>query len=121
MKLSQLNLYLDSGVPIVCVNAPSPERINVLEDIYIECSQKRNIPVHLWNAGWGCFKRVEYDSHSKVCFVNSKAKYKSLFSNFDYLLDSKVTGIFIFENLSSLVKIDSPKIISQLINIFFEL
>ena len=121
MKLSQLNLYLDSGVPIVCVNAPSPERINVLEDIYIECSQKRNIPVHLWNAGWGCFKRVEYDSHSKVCFVNSKTKYKSLFSNFDYLLDSKVTGIFIFENLSSLVKIDSPKIISQLINIFFEL
>ncbi|MEA5599030.1 AAA family ATPase [Rivularia sp. UHCC 0363] len=121
MKLSQLNLYLDSGVPIVCVNAPSPERINVLEDIYIECSQKRNIPIHVWNAAWGYFKQVEYDSHSKVGFVNLKSKHKNIFSNFDYLLNSEETGIFVFENLSSLVKIDSPKIISQLINIFFEL
>ena len=121
MKLSQLNLYLDSGVPIVCINTPLPERINVLEEIYIECANHRNISLHVWNAGWGCFKRVEYDSHSKVCFVNSQAKYKSIFSNFDYLLDNKITGIFIFENLSSLVKIDSPKIVSQLINIFFEL
>ena len=121
MKLSQLNLYLDSGVPIVCVNAPLPERMTVLEQIYIECAKSRNIPLHVWNAGWGCFKRVEYDSHSKVCFVNSLFLQKNIFSNFDYLVDSEETGIFVFENLSSLLKIDYPQIISQLINIFFDL
>ncbi len=121
MKFDKLNLYLDSGVPVVCVNALLPERMNVLDKIYIECSKRRNIPLHVWNAAWGCFRELKYDSHSKVGFVNLKSKHKNIFSNFDYLLNSEETGIFVFENLSSLVKIDSPQIISQLINFFFEL
>ncbi|NJL80761.1 MAG: AAA family ATPase [Richelia sp. SM2_1_7] len=121
MKLFELNLFLDSGVPIVCVNAPSPERMNVLEEIYLECSKSRNIPLHVWNAGWGCFRELKYDSHSKVGFANPQAEYENIFNNFNYLLNGEKTGIFVFENLSSLVKIDSPQIISQLINIYFEL
>ena len=123
MKLFELNLFIDSGVPIICINAPLPERMNVLEKIYIECSKSRNIPLYVWNAGWGCFRELKYDSHShsKVGFVNPQAQYENIFTNFDYLLNSKETGIFVFENLSSLLKVDSPQIISQLINIFFEL
>ncbi|NJN13834.1 MAG: AAA family ATPase, partial [Richelia sp. RM2_1_2] len=121
MKLLQLNLYLDSGVPIICVNAPLQERMTVLEQIYIECAIHRNIPVYLWNAGWGYFKQVEYESYSKVSFIKPQAKNKNIFSSFDYLLSSENAGFFIFENLSSLISIDSPQIVSQLINIFFDL
>ncbi|MGB3651957.1 MAG: hypothetical protein WBA41_12205 [Rivularia sp. (in: cyanobacteria)] len=121
MKLSQLNLFLDSGVAIVSINAPLQERINVLKQIYVECANHRNIPLYVWNAGWGCFKQVKYDLGSIKSFVNLKAEYKSIFSNFDYLLNSEEAGIFVFENLSSLLNTDSPQIVSQLINIFFEL
>ena len=74
MKLSQLNLYLNSGIPIVCVNAPFPERMNVLEEIYLECAQIQNIPLCVWNAGWGCFKKVKYNSHSIESFINQQPK-----------------------------------------------
>ena len=121
MKLFELNLFIDSGVPIICINAPLPERMNVLEDIYIECSNHRKIPVHVWNAGWGCFKQVEYNSHSKFGFINPLFLDNNIFTSFDYLLTNDNAGIFIFENLSSLVKIDSPQIVSYLINIYFEL
>ncbi|NJO30792.1 MAG: AAA family ATPase, partial [Richelia sp. SL_2_1] len=121
MKLFELNLFIDSGVPIICINAPLPERMNVLEEIYLECSKSRNIPLYVWNAGWGCFRELKYDSHSKVGFVNPQAEYKNIFKNFDYLLNSENVGIFVFENLSSLVSIDSPQIVSYLINIYFEL
>ncbi len=121
MKLSQLNLYLDSGIPIICINAPLPERMNVLEEIYVECSKSRNIPFHVWNAGWGCFRKLKYESHSKFGFINPQAKHRNIFSNFDYLLNNENAGIFVLENLSSLVSIYSPQIFSYLINIYFEL
>ncbi|MGB6297316.1 MAG: AAA family ATPase [Rivularia sp. (in: cyanobacteria)] len=120
MKFDKLNLYIDSGIPIVCVNAPLPERMNVLDKIYIECSKRRNIPLHVWNAAWGCFKQVKYNSHSIGSFINPQPKYNNIFTNFDYLLNSDKAGIFIFENLSSLISIDSPQIVSYLINIYFE-
>ena len=120
MKLSQLNLYLNSGIPIVCVNAPLPERMNVLEEIYLECAQIQNIPLYVWNAGWGCFKKVKYNSHSIRIFINPQPKYTDIFTNFDYLLNNENNGIFIFENLSSLISIDSPQMVSSLINIYFE-
>ena len=120
MKFDNLNLYLDSGIPIVCVNAPLPERMNVLDKIYIECSKRRNTPLHVWNAAWGCFKQVKYNSHLIGSFINSQPKYNNIFTNFDYILNSDKAGIFIFENLSSLISIDSPQIVSYLINIYFE-
>ena len=120
MKFDKLNLYFDSGIPIVCVNAPLPERMNVLDKIYIECSKRRNTPLHVWNAAWGCFKLVKYNSHSIGSFINPQPKYNNIFTNFDYLLNSDKAGIFIFENLSSLISIDSPQIVSYLINIYFE-
>ena len=121
MKFDNLNLYFDSGIPIVCVNAPLPERMNVLDKIYIECSKRRNTPLHVWNAAWGCFKLVKYNSHSIRNFINPQPKYNNIFTNFDYLLNSDKAGIFIFENLSSLISIYSPQIVSYLINIYFEL
>ncbi|MGB3640027.1 MAG: AAA family ATPase [Rivularia sp. (in: cyanobacteria)] len=120
MKFDNLNLYLNSGIPIVCVNAPLPERMNVLEEIYIECAQIRNIPLYVWNAGWGCFKKVKYNSHSIRSFINPQPKYSSIFTSFDSLLNNENAGIFIFENLSSLISIDSPQMVSYLTNIYFE-
>ena len=120
MKLDNLNLYLNSGIPTVCVNAPLPERMNVLEEIYIECARSRNIPLYVWNAGWGCFKTVKYNSHSIRSFINPQPKYRDIFTSFDSLLTNEKNGIFIFENLSSLISIDSPQMVSYLINIYFE-
>ena len=121
MKFDNLNLYLDSGIPIVCVNAPLAERINVLEEIYIECARSRNIPLYIWNAGWGCFKQAKYDSYSQLNFANPQYKQNNIFINLDYLLNRESSGIFVFENLSSLIEINYLKIISQLINIYFQL
>lgn len=121
MKLSQLNLFIDSGIPIICIKAPIQERINVLEEIYLQCANYRNLNLYLWNAGWGCFKQVQYDSPSKINFVNPQARYKNLFNNFDYLLNCEESGIFVFENLASLISTDSAKIVSHLINIYWEL
>ncbi|MEO0844743.1 MAG: AAA family ATPase, partial [Cyanobacteria bacterium J06643_5] len=113
-------LYFDSGIPVACVNSPLPERMNVLEEIYIECAQIRDIPLYVWNAGWGCFKKVKYNSHSIRSFINPQPKYRDIFISFDSLLNNEKNGIFIFENLSSLISIDSPQMVSYLINIYFE-
>ncbi len=51
MNLSQLNLFIDSGIPVICLNAPVQERMNVLKQIYLECADYRDIPLYLWNAG----------------------------------------------------------------------
>ena len=120
MKLSQLNLYLNSGIPIVCVNAPLLERMNVLEEIYIECAQIRNIPLYVWNAGWGCFKKVKYNSHSIRNFINPQPKYSDIFPSFYNLLNNDNTGIFVFENISSLISMYSPQMVSDFINIYFD-
>ena len=120
MKFDNLNLYLNSGIPVVCVNAPLPERMNVLEEIYIECARSRNIPLYVWNAGWGCFKKVKYNSHSIRSFINPQPKSSDIFTSFDSLLNNEKNGIFVFENLSSLINIDSPQMVSYLINIYFE-
>ena len=121
MKFDNLNLYLNSGIPVVCVNAPLPERMNVLEEIYIECARSRNIPLYVWNAGWGCFQQAKYDSDSQLNFANPQYKHNNIFINLDYLLNGESPGIFVFENLSSLIEINYLKIVSQLINIFFQL
>ena len=123
MKLSQLNLFIDSGIPIICINAPVQERMTVLKQIMNECANSRNIPLYLWNAGWGCLKKVTYDSQQRINFLNAdvQANYENNSINFDYLFNCESDGIFVYENLPSLISKDSAKIVSQLINIYFNL
>jgi ATP-dependent 26S proteasome regulatory subunit len=134
MNLSQLNLLIDSGLPIACVTASISERMTVLKQIYQECTVNRNLPLYLWNAGWGCFKQVQFDSEPCVSFstVDSsklQPREDGIFAAFDDLLNSQIDGVFIFENLQSLIKRESTlylencssKITSQIINIYYEL
>jgi ATP-dependent 26S proteasome regulatory subunit len=64
MQISKLDLLLKSGIPVVCVAAPLCERITVLELIYQEIAVNKNIPLYVWNAGWGCFKKFKSDSQT---------------------------------------------------------
>jgi ATP-dependent 26S proteasome regulatory subunit len=121
MNLSQLNLFIDSGIPVICLNAPVQERMNVLKQIYLECADYRNIPLYLWNAGWGCFKQITYDLPSTINFINPQSEYENVFINLERLLNYKESGFFVFENLASLMTVDYPEIVSCLINVYFEL
>ncbi len=121
MQLSQLNLFIDSGVPIICIKAPVQERVTVLEQIMNECADSRNIPLYLWNADWGCLKQVKYDSQQRINFfsANVQVNYENNLIDFNYLLNCESNGVYVFENLLSLISKDSSKIVSQLINIYF--
>ncbi len=133
MNLFQLNLLITSGVPIICITASISERMIVLKQIYQECAINKNLPLYLWNAGWGCFKQVQSDSECCVSFssVDSsrlQPRDDGVFAAFDELLNSEIDGVFIFENLQSLIKTNSTyledysnKMISQIINIYYEL
>ncbi|PAX52372.1 AAA family ATPase [Brunnivagina elsteri] len=121
MNISQLNLLIDSGVPIICINAPIQERMNLLKKIYIECTHRKQIPLYLCTAAWGCLKLIRFADNHKINFVNLHTQYQTLFTSFDYLLDSDESGVFVFENLLSSNIIDTHKITSHLTNIYFEL
>jgi ATP-dependent 26S proteasome regulatory subunit len=136
-SLSDLNLLMDSGVPIICINTQIQERMNLLRKIYVECTARQNIPLYLWTTGWGCLKLIRFRSNHKIDYVNISAsldvktersrsfnlhtQYQTLFTSFDYLLDSREPGVFLFENLLSANSPDARKISSHLVNIYFEL
>ncbi|AKG21340.1 AAA family ATPase [Calothrix sp. 336/3] len=119
--LSDLNLLMDSGVPIICINTQIQERINLLRKIYVECTARKNIPLYLWTTGWGCLKLILFRSNHKIDYVNLHTQYQTLFTSLDYLLDSQEPGVFLFENLLSANSADISKISSHLVNIYFEL
>ncbi|MDJ0733547.1 MAG: AAA family ATPase [Nostocaceae cyanobacterium] len=134
MKLSQLNLLLDSGIPITCINAPVQERMTVLSQIYLECGVQKNLPVYLWNLGWSCFKQVKYSSELQVYFSHMEwsdlnHSNEAIFTAFDSFVECGRDGIFILENLPNLMNgalsgcssSFSGRIISQLVNIYYEL
>ncbi|MBF2018462.1 MAG: AAA family ATPase [Rivularia sp. T60_A2020_040] len=128
MELSQLNLLIDAGFPIVSITASTRERMTVLDWIGRNCAEAENVPFYLWNSGWGCFEQVNYNSEGLISFsainlsrlCNSK---KDIFAAFDFLMNTQTQGIFIFENLFSLANVElfSHKLISQIVNIFYEL
>ncbi|MBD2200534.1 MULTISPECIES: hypothetical protein [Calothrix] len=125
-------MLIESGVPIVSVTVPLLERMTALQRIYNECAIKRNLPLYLWNAGWGFFKQVKCDLEDKVSFLNIKLSSlqlgdQSIISALNCLSNCNIEGIFILENLSSLTgnitskESFSHKIISQIINIYYDL
>ncbi|WP_339382048.1 ATP-binding protein [Tolypothrix tenuis] len=118
-------------MPIVSVTVPLLERMTALQRIYNECAIKRNLPIYLWNAGWGYFKQVKSDLEKQVSFLNIKLTCLqlgdgSMISALNCLSNCNQDGIFILENLSSLTgnitsnKNFSHKIISQIINIYYD-
>ncbi|NJO64092.1 MAG: AAA family ATPase [Richelia sp. RM2_1_2] len=128
MELFQLNLLIDSGVPIVNVTTSARERMTVLDWIGRNCTEPENVPFYLWNSGWGCFEQVNYNSEGLIIYsaINSSRlcnSKKDIFAAFDFLMNTQAQGIFIFENLFSLADADlfSHKLISQIVNIFYEL
>ncbi len=132
MQLSKLSLWFKAATPIVSVSTPLCERITVLELIYQEIAVNKNIPLYVWNAGWGCFKKFKADSQINQFYpVNLKELQvinDGVFAAFDCLLSYDGEGVFIFENLPSLIKETLPgyfgissRIISQIINTFYEL
>jgi ATP-dependent 26S proteasome regulatory subunit len=120
-KLSDLNLLMDSGVPIICVNTPVQERMNLLRKIYIECTARKQIPLYLWTMAWGCFKLVKFGLNQKTNFININTQSQILFTSFDYVLNFEESGVFIFENLLSSNITNYHQIISHLTNIYFDL
>ncbi|MEO0843550.1 MAG: AAA family ATPase [Cyanobacteria bacterium J06643_5] len=133
MELSYLNVLIDSGVPVINVTASTRERLSVLSSIIRSNAYPKNVPVYLWNSGWGCMEQVNCNSASEVDFsaIHSSClcKYdQDIFDVFEFLMDSEREGIFIFENLFSLGntapeedKLFSHKLISKIINIYYEL
>jgi ATP-dependent 26S proteasome regulatory subunit len=132
MELSDLNLLINSGVPIVCISTPAQERITVLQKIYHECAVPRNLPLFVWNLAWGAFKLFQSDFQNQVSFsdleANSLHGAINIFNAFDYFLNSNKDGLFILENLSSLFSgtltssgETSAKMTSHLINVYHEL
>lgn len=129
MKLSDLDLLIDSGSKIICVNAPVQERIAVLTHIYYQCAVHKNLPLYLWNEGWGYFNQVTCDLSSTIIFSSVENSLQSengtIFTAFDFLLKSESDGIYILENLPSLISTsfkqycncNSTKIVSHLINL----
>lgn len=129
MKLSDLDLLIDSGSKIICVNAPVQERIAVLTHIYYQCAAHKNLPLYLWNEGWGYFNQVTCDLSSTIIFSSVENSLQSengtIFTAFDFLLKSESDGIYILENLPSLISTsfkqycncNSTKIVSHLINL----
>ncbi|WP_414624383.1 AAA family ATPase [Calothrix sp. CCY 0018] len=133
MELSYLNLLIDSGVPVVNVTALTRERATVLELIIRNSASPKNVPVYLWNSGWGCMEQVDCNELGKIDFsaIHSSCLCKhdqDIFDVFEFLMDSEREGIFVFENLFSLKngaseedKLFSHKLISKIVNIYYEL
>ncbi len=133
MELSYLNVLIDSGVPVINVTASTRERATVLGSIIRNSASLKNVPVYLWNSGWGCMEQVNYNSASGIDFsaIHSSCLCKhnlDVFDVFEFLMDSEREGIFVFENLFSLGndaskedKLFSHKLISKIINIYYEL
>ena len=133
MELFKLSLLIDSGVPIVNVTTSARERMTVLEWIYRNCAEPENVPVYLWNSGWGCFEQVNYNSEGQIIFsaINTSRLCNSktdIFAAFEFLMNTQTQGIFIFENLLSLANTESKlsglfshKLTSQIVNIYYEL
>ncbi|BAZ37592.1 AAA ATPase central domain-containing protein [Calothrix sp. NIES-4101] len=119
--LSDLNLLMDYGVPIIYINTQIQERMNLLGKIYVEYTARKDIPVYLWTAGWGCLKLIRFGSSRQIDYVNLNTQSQTLFTSLEYLLDSQEPGVFLFENLLSVNNIDTYKIASHLTNIYFEL
>ncbi|WP_414620872.1 AAA family ATPase [Calothrix sp. CCY 0018] len=133
MELSYLNLLIDSGLPVVNVTSSTRERMTVLEWIYRNCAEPKNVPVYLWNSGWSCFEEVNCNKIGKISFsaINSSLWgncEQDIFAAFNFLLNTPSEGMFIFENLLSLANNPSQeegffshKLISQIVNIYYEL
>ena len=68
MELSYLNVLIDSGVPVINVTASTRERLTVLGSIIRNSTHPKNIPVYLWNSGWGCMEQVNCNSASEIDF-----------------------------------------------------
>ena len=68
MELSYLNVLIDSGVPVVNVTASPRERATVLGSIIRNSASPKNVPLYLWNSGWGCMEQVNCNEDGKIDF-----------------------------------------------------
>ncbi|MEM7580375.1 MAG: AAA family ATPase [Cyanobacteria bacterium P01_A01_bin.80] len=124
---------MKSDIPVINITTLIQERINTLKKIYYQCMISRNIPIYLWNIGWGYFKCIKSNQAEEVVFIdvdylNLQTNNDDIFSAFNVIYNYNKDGIFILENLSSLIQeksynkeINSNKIVSQLTNIYYDL
>ncbi len=128
MTLDNFKLLIDSQIPIISITTPLIERMVIIREIYNQYAATKNL--YLWNTGWGNFKQVKSNDQQKVQFITTDEKTnlgrdkEAILQAFDYLLNYQDNGIFIFENLPSLIaqyNNHSHQITSQLINIYFQI
>lgn len=136
MKLPELGLLADSWSRVISVQSPLLERVPTLEWIERDFAHVRNLPVFLWNLGWGEFKQVQHSEDT--CYIESSSICDGFdllgddcLQVLDFVMDYPHNGVFVLENLQSLMVLPSSadsssrqraqKISSQLVNIFYEL
>ena len=129
MQLSKVNLLFKSGIPVVNIDSPLQERMNVIKSIYQESALLFNLPLIAWNAGWGCFKKVNYNLKS-IEYITLNSRFSTINTEnivkiFDYILQTQGNYIFILENLFSTIQDNQSgffgEITSQIINLYYDL
>ena len=133
MDLKELDIFIKSGIPIVCIRTSIKERIKVIKKIY-DFAKNKNIHLALWNPGWEIFKEVECNSDElyfySICDnfnLNRVSKIGAeIFNAFDYVLNCQSSKFFILEYSFQALQDKSPflfqtKLLSQINNVYYEL
>lgn len=136
MQLQELELLADSWSRIISVQTSLLERTATINWIEREFATPRNLPVFLWNLGQRGFKQVKRKSdkhYIEFCPVNEDFDLlgDDCLQVLDFISNYFNAGVFVLENLQSLVVIPPDTdiqsrqhaltISSQLINIYDQL
>lgn len=135
MNLQNLKLLINSRSPVVSIQSRLLERVDTLSWLNTNFAIPLNLPVFLWNLGMRKFKQVK-QSEDTCCIQSSPICDEfdlvgdDCLSVLDFLMDYKSAGIFILENLQSIMAVEkandttsrhnATQISSQIVNLFEE-
>ncbi|MFB2897810.1 AAA family ATPase [Aerosakkonemataceae cyanobacterium BLCC-F50] len=125
MDWKDLALLLETG-KIVSLQSPLIERLATLNWIKQQLATPKNLPVYVWNLGQEEFK--EYDPTGNNSHKFDPIKNDCLSRVVDFLIDCQEPGVFVVENLQSLINYFDSQfsdrtliITAKLTNLFYSL
>ena len=125
MDWKNLALLLETG-KIVSLQCPLIERLATLNWIKQQLATPKNLPVYVWNLGQEEFK--EYNSTGNKSHKFDPIRNDCLSRVVDFLIDCQEPGVFVVENLQSLINYSDSQfcdrtllITAKLTNLFYSL
>ncbi len=133
MISKELDIFIKSGIPIICIKTSVQERIKTIKNIY-NFANSKTVGLNLWNPGWEVFKRVDFQSNelyfstvNDVLNLNYRSKTGSeIFHAFNYVNHCQGSRFFVVEYSFKVFQEKSSfffktKLLSQVNNLYYEL